>query len=186
MVFKGRGAVKAKEEGGYHPDVHVYFQENAFVDLPVLLEDVESRLKPYFAERFPDGDSTHIHFLDNMKAQKKTEYVAKLRAVVKGKSAYGPAYLTHAWAPLDRGHLNAVLKALAKEKFAKWMEQPSASDPNISNWKKWEDNKYTASEKRVLSTWMFGESCAFFFIFLFPCLFFVFVIFYFYVSCFLF
>ena len=117
MIFKGKGFAKAKEEAGYHPDVVVYFQENAYIDTDIIMADVAERLVPHFEEKFPEGDSDHIHFLDNLSLQNKLGFVNELKEKCKGRTAYGPPLLTHVWAPLDRGHLNAILKGIAKEKF---------------------------------------------------------------------
>ena len=38
------------------------------------------------------------------------------------------------------------------------MEKPSIVEPAETNWERWEANKITASEKRILMTWVFGES----------------------------
>ena len=51
----------------------------------------------------------------------------------------------------------ACVKAMAKEKFENWMEKVSDSPPE-TNWEKWERNALSASDKRVLSTWLFGEA----------------------------
>ena len=67
MIFKGKGSAKVKEEAGYHPDVVVYFQENGYIDTDVIMADVAERLVPHFEEKFPEGESDHIHFLDNLK-----------------------------------------------------------------------------------------------------------------------
>ena len=122
MIFKGKGFAKAKEEAGYHPDVVVYFQENAYIDTDIIMADVAERLVPHFDEKFPEGDSDHIHFMDNLKTQQTNGFVKELKEKCKGRGAFGPSLMTHVWAPLDRGHLNAILKVIAKSKFSKWME----------------------------------------------------------------
>ena len=62
------------------------------------------------------------------------------------------------WAPIDRGHLGACVKTLGKAKFAAWMENPSEADPAVSNWENWDSEKVSMREKRILSTWVFGEA----------------------------
>ena len=157
MVFNGTGIVMAKEEGGYHPAVSVQFQKKAYVDLPTIMEDVDKRLGPWFAANYPP-DEKHIHFLDNLSCQKNKAYVEKCKATLNAQNAYGPPHMTYVWAPLDRGHLISVLKELGKQRFNEWMEKPSIVEPAATNWERWEANKITASEKRILMTWVFGES----------------------------
>ena len=99
-----------KEAGGYHPAVSVQFQKKNYADLATILEDVDKRLAPWFADNYPP-DEKHIDFLDNLKCQKMKEYVEKCKEKLNAKNAYGPPHMTHVWAPLDCGHLNAVLKA---------------------------------------------------------------------------
>ena len=58
---------------------------------------------------------------------RKTEYVKVIKDKCGGNAAYGPPYLTHAWAPLDCGHINATIKAIAKNKFDAFKEEPDVA-----------------------------------------------------------
>ena len=57
-----------------------------------------------------------------------------------------------------------MLKQLGRVEFEKWMEQmsnPIESEANwVYNWQKWENNKFSAKDKRVLMTWVFGKAWA--------------------------
>ena len=55
----------------------------------------------------------------------------------------------------------ANLKASGKDKFENWMEKRSGGPDSEMNWEKWERNKFTASEKRILTTWVFGQALLF-------------------------
>ena len=68
-----------------------------------------------------------------------------------------PPYFFVTRQPIDAGHIGANLKAHAKLAWESWMEKTSEKEGEC-NWEKWERGGFTASEKRVLSTWIFGEA----------------------------
>ena len=64
-----------------------------------------------------------------------------------GGSAYGLPNFTHAWAPLDRGHIMAVIKPVCKSKFEQYMKFKSIKQPDKFNWQLWEFEKMTQMDK---------------------------------------
>ena len=91
-----------------------------------------------------------------MKSQKKLEYTERIKSN-NGQAAYGPENAIHGWAPLDRGHIGAMLKTVAKNKFEVWMDLPHSEQVGKKNWRMWEANKFTARNKRVLSTFTYDD-----------------------------
>ena len=110
---------------------------------------------PIFQEHLPDDPN--IIFLDNLRCQRMEEYISKIHDT-NGSDGFGPENLTHAWAPIDRGHIGATLKQLAKQSFDDWLDQDSVAFPGVKNGTRWEQNKMTAKEKRVMCTWVYGEA----------------------------
>ena len=101
---------------------------------------------------------------DNLGSQKKRSVVKKVHTK-RGRWIYGPPQRTHGWQPIDCGHLGATLKHIAKEKWEVWMDKPSDDQEGVaagaeprSNWDVWESGGFTASQKRILMTWIFGDS----------------------------
>jgi hypothetical protein len=133
----------------------VQFQRNAWADLPTILKSLDLQLIPWTSKYL--GGKKFIVFMDNLGCQRVEEYIRKIEAA-GGSCAFGPAWLTHAWAPIDRGHIGATLKHVAKEKFSDWLEEDSTTNPGEKNYEVWDRGKVTASQKRILCTWLFGEA----------------------------
>ena len=96
-------------------------------------------------------------YMDNLGAQKKLTYIRPLQQIgVQG--CFGPATAIEGWQPIDAGHIGAVIKALAKGFMQSWMEQFSLAHPDMRNYELWQQGKITASEKRSLMTFVFGEA----------------------------
>ena len=77
-----------------------------------------------------------------------------------GQCVYGPRNKTEGWQPIDAGHLGAMVKALGKANFERWMEATSRNPKHEGkpNWQVWEENAMTMKEKRILVTWVFGNA----------------------------
>ena len=96
-------------------------------------------------------------YMDNLGAQKKLTYIRPLQKI-GGEGCFGPENVTEGWQPIDAGHIGAVIKTLAKGCFESWTEQFNVTHPDKRNDELWEQNKITASEKRILMTYVFGEA----------------------------
>ena len=158
-----RGAKKenfAREKPLYHPDVCVLFQSNAWMDREQAVMWAEDIFVPFLQQKHP-GDRDILLLQDSMKAQRSGEYVRLLRNHGV-EMAFGPRNQTEYWQPIDAGHVGAVLKQLGRVEFEKWMEQvsnPTEPESNwVYNWNKWENNKFSAKDKRILMTWVFGNA----------------------------
>ena len=86
------------------------------------------QMVPFFQEHLPDDPN--IIFLDNLRCQRMEEYIAKIHEN-NGSIGFGPENFTHAWAPIDRGHIGATLKKLAEASFDDWLEQDSVAFPGM-------------------------------------------------------
>jgi hypothetical protein len=82
-----------------------------------------------------------------------------------GETGYGPKNITEAWQPIDAGHIGAMLKAFAKGFLDEWLAKDykgevvlEGEQSMVKNWQIWELGKFTAREKRVLMTWVFGNA----------------------------
>ena len=158
MIFNGQGLAYDKEKHEYHPDVKVYFQEKATMDGELCVQWAQDVLaswseKNLEAERF-------LLFADNLGQQKTPEFVAAVDAA-GADCIYGPPNKTEGWQPIDTGHMGANLKGIAKDRFENWMLKDAEQKPGRpleTNWQVWERNGFSASEKRVMLTWIFGES----------------------------
>ena len=98
------------EEHAYHPDVKVQFQNNVWADFATIMKSLDLQLLPWVEKYL--GGLKYILFMDNLGSQRNQEYVAKVEDS-GGSCGFGPAWLTHAWAPIDRGHIGATLKHMA-------------------------------------------------------------------------
>ena len=96
-------------------------------------------------------------FMDNLGAQKKLTYIRPFQKL-GGEGCFGPENAAEGWQPMDAEHIGAVIKTLAKGFMESWMEQFSLAHPDMRNYELWEQGKITASEKRILMTFVFGEA----------------------------
>ena len=96
MWFRGKGTVQHAEELSYHPDVIVHFNDKAWANKETIISSYNKQMVPWVEEHIPGEE--HTIFLDNLGCQTKKEYL-DLIAEHGGSAAFGPANLTHAWAP---------------------------------------------------------------------------------------
>ena len=142
MYFRGKGKVYEGEKHAYRPRVHVQFQQCAWADEERICKSHEEQFDPW-AEEFLAG-LPYVLFADNLSSQRK-KFVKAVRKLF-GQLCFGPAHLTHMWAPIDRGHVGSFLKTLARARFDDWLEQPSSHDPPEPNYVRWEAGETTARE----------------------------------------
>ena len=127
MWFRGTGTVKTAEAHSYHPAVVVDFQKNAWADVDVITRSHHEIVKPWLDEHIAPG-LKHIVFADNLSSQRKEPWIEAVQEF-GGEVGYGPASLTHLWSPIDRGHIGACLKHIAKGKLDAWLELESITQP---------------------------------------------------------
>lgn len=116
IIFRGTGKrISEDERKAYHPDIDIYFQENAWADTKVSVEWVEKTL----SEAVKDDDR-FVLFCDNLTGQVATEFkeaVAKLGGVIW----YGLPGATPLWQPVDAGYAQ-ILKTLIGQAQRKWLD----------------------------------------------------------------
>ena len=133
----------------------VAFTEKAWATKEYLEQKYLPEILKPFVDKMKIED--FLLFMDNLASQKKLTYIRPLQKL-GGEGCFGPEGATEGWQPIDAGHIGAVIKTLAKGYFESWMEQFSKSMPDKRNYELWEQNKITASEKRILMTYVFGEA----------------------------
>lgn len=147
IIFRGTGKrISADEKEAYHPDVDIYFQENAWADTNVSVEWVKRAL----TESVKD-DERFVLFCDNLTGQVSSEFkeaVAKLGGVVW----YGLPGATDLWQPVDAGYAQ-ILKVLIGQAQRKWLDD----EENAEKWYGHESS-FSAKERRILITHWVGEA----------------------------
>ena len=139
IVFRGKGKrIRPDEMKAWHPDVHVFFQQNAWVDT----------LQPFAQE---EQVGHFILFADNLTAQESGLFKGEI-ASADGVVCYGLPGTTDLWQPVDAG-VAKVLKTLTVASHRDWLD----FDNNANRWYG-NEQPYTASERRVLLTHWTGDA----------------------------
>ena len=145
VIFRGLGKrISAVEKASWHPDVNVYFQKNAWADTEFCVKWAKGTLKPFVEGRF-------VLFLDNLEGQIAEEFKTEV-ANADGVCWYGLPGATDIWQPVDAGYAE-LLKVKVRQAHYKWLD----FDENADKWYG-EDNRFTASERRILITHWVGEA----------------------------
>jgi len=145
VIFRGQGKRLSKDEKeSWHPDVDVYFQNNAWADTEFCVNWVNGTLKPSVEGKF-------VLFLDNLEGQ-IAEAFKKSVSDIGGVCWYGLPGATDIWQPVDAGY-GELLKVKVRQAHYKWLD----SDENADKWYG-EDNRFTASERRILITHWVGDA----------------------------
>ena len=111
IIFNGKGKRKSEDEkNAWHPDVDVYFQENAWANTAFSVEWVKRALSPivqHSIDRF-------VLFFDNLSAQESYEF-KKSVSDLNGVCWYGLPNATDIWQPVDAGYAE-LLKVFLNQK----------------------------------------------------------------------
>ena len=151
VVFRGKGLrISAAEVEAYDKRVVVLWQPKAWVDSRVLSEITqalgEDQAKSYGLEE------EMLWLGDNLHCQTTSEYRTEMRNFCNGLvKNYPPNTSDKGMAPVDNG-LGFMVKHEIGVEQEKWLE-------NEDNMIKWENNKMTASEKRVLLVKWIAMAC---------------------------
>jgi len=147
IIFRGTGKrISEDEKAAYHPDVDVYYQENAWADTKMCVEWVEKTLSAAVKE-----DDHFVLFCDNLTGQVADQFkeaVSKLGGVVW----YGLPSATDLWQPVDAGFAQ-LLKTLIGQAKRRWLDD----DDNAEKWHG-HDKSFTTKERRILPTHWAGEA----------------------------
>ena len=149
IIFRGKGTrIRDDEKKAWHPDVHVYFQENAWVDNSLACQWMEKTIKPFIEE---ENLGPYTLFCDNLTAQTSDQFK---EAVSDGRGLvwYGLRNATDLWQPVDVG-IAYTLKQLIGQAHRDWLD----FDVNSDRWFGHE-NSFTAMERRILLTHWSGEA----------------------------
>ena len=109
VIFRGTGQrVTTDEKKSWHPDIDVYFQENAWADTKFSLEWTEKLLKTT-----TDDVDHFILFCDNLTAQTSDPFKEKISSD-NGVAWYGLRNATDLWQPVDA--LREIIESLDQPK----------------------------------------------------------------------
>lgn len=155
VCFRGKGLAKAvlEEAALYHPDVVVQFQPKAWYDSALcnkwvvdyaMKEVLKSELKP---------GQRHLILGDNLGGQTKKcnpQFATLLSKHCSADFWNLLAGCTDEIQVVDAG-FGALTKRIAEEVQQEWLDKDE-------NWAEWTDHTLSASRRRVLLTWWYGEA----------------------------
>ena len=145
IIFRGKGKrVKDSELQAYDSRVHIYWQENAWLDSRVALEWVGNTFAPAI-----DKTAENVLFLDNLACQTTVEFHGACRRLAITLVYPLPADETDKCQPDDQGEGN-MIKQLIGDQLDEFLEK----DDNLDKWQ----SNLTASERRILITKWFGQA----------------------------
>ena len=138
IIFRGQGLrLSQTEKQAWDEDVDVYFQTNAWADIPFCVKWVDNTLKKTVQEE-QEPFALFCNNLEDQKAEVFKESVEALSGIVW----YCVANATDKWQPIDAGYAQ-LLKALIKQEFFNWLDD----EDNIDKW--YGETVFSASEKQV-------------------------------------
>ena len=141
IVFHGSGKrISEDERSSWHKDVHMSFQENAWVDTKITVDWVKKTLKTATAhlKRF-------ILFADNLASQVHDDFKESVSGC-SGVVWYGLPDKTSLWQPVDAAYAK-MLKTLMEQEHHKWLDDEEHVDRWYGN-----EEPYSAKERRILIT----------------------------------
>jgi hypothetical protein len=155
IIFRGKGNISQAERDAYPDGLVVLWQDKAWVDRPTACKWAEEGYKKMIdadvAAGVADDSTRYLLFQDNLDAQCKDRnpaYTEYLDCECKTDDHKVPPGKTDQVQPVDRGKGRQIKIYMGQEED-KWLED----DDNLT---KWEDNRLTASDRRILiGTWFF-------------------------------
>ena len=151
IIFRGTGTRISKEEKcSYHPDVPVFWQKNAWQDEAVTHGLVETCAVDYLKQQnFLEEGKPWLLEWDSVWHQKCSHVVGYVESR-KGSCFYGTPQKSHGWQTIDCGSFGALAKAILGEVHEEWLDIGQ-------NQVRWEENKISPKESRVLMTHFIAE-----------------------------
>ena len=117
-TFKGLGKrIAADERASWHPDVAVFFQENAWQNRPNTADLVAAVHKPYCEAR---SLASWLLEWDNADPQRTSNVIDEIRSL-KGDAFFGSPHKTHGWQQIDAGSLGAIIKGILGDLQQEWL-----------------------------------------------------------------
>ena len=145
IIFRGQGNITDLERQAYPSGLVVLWQPKAWVDRPVAKEWVEDVIGPFIESERKAGvaasNTRYLLFQDNLDSQKQPDYINMLKSWNVDDHKLPPNE-TDQVQPINRG-LGRHVKIYLGQLLDEWLDD----DENLS---KWEENKLTASDRRVL------------------------------------
>ena len=108
--------VRPDEKVAWDPDVDMLWQENAWADTTVLINWVNTTLKPVV-----ENLQKYVLFVDNLTAE-QTDDFKKAVSNIKGVVWYGLKNATSLWQVIDAG-IAHTLKVLTGHNYQKWLDE---------------------------------------------------------------
>ena len=152
VLFRGTGKrISPVEKDAYHKNVDVFFQENAWADQKFCMEWAQrSYRKSLMRGRRHLPQERLILLMDNLHAQTTDAFKEFLSERCNTLAWYFPANNMDEVQPVDAG-VGRMLKVEVGRQLDIWLGQ-------ADNLEKWESNKLTASDRRVLITQWVGPA----------------------------
>ena len=139
IIFRGQGKrIGPDEKLDWHPDVDVYWQQNAWADTEVSLKWIEGTLS-----KSVQGLNRFVLFLDNLTSQESDNFKSSV-AELNGVAWFGLKNATDLWQVVDAG-IGQLLKVFIGQAHRDWLDK----EENANKWYGNDDSKFTASERRT-------------------------------------
>ena len=142
--FKGKGNVSEFERSAYDKRVHVYFQENAWMDGPLAVKWIQDTFAPNV-----DKNAENVLFLDNLNCQTKEQFHSVAKELASTLVYALPPEETDKVQPVDQGE-GWLTKTIMGQQLDKYLEKKD-------NLRKWQSS-LSASERRILITHSLGDA----------------------------
>ena len=152
VIFRGTGKrISPVEKAAYHKNVDVFFQENALADQKFCMEWAQrSYRKSLMRGRSHLPQERSVLLMDNLHAQTTDAFKEFLSEHCNTLASYFPVNNTDEVQPVDAG-VGRMLKVEVGRQLDIWLGQ-------ADNLEKWESDKLTASDRRVLITQWVGPA----------------------------
>ena len=146
VIFKGAGRVSETERLGYHPSVHVMFNERAWLDRPINKKWTEEVWGPFVLNQFRENEGVLLTS-DSVDPQRLLSWKQRL-ASLRTTHLLGECNYTHVWQGVDR-HVGKTLKHLFRALQLDWLavDENWKAYPTLPAWK-----------RRVLLTQWIGDA----------------------------
>ena len=159
IIFRGQGKrISAAERAAWDPRVDVYFQKNAWADRAFCLNWTRRTWRAHVEQHHtaapppPDETGTpppHVasfeetlHLFGNLDGQTHEAHTTALKVETNSRPYFYPFGETDNLAPPDAGY-GKDAKFETGVELGKWLD-------DAGNLEKWESNKLTASDRRIL------------------------------------
>ena len=151
LCFPGTGKRITKEEREqYHPDVYVQFQRKAWYDQATCSEWAVKEAPKLIQNK----NAPNLLFADNLSGQTVEEgFIRPLDRFCGTKVHNLLANQTDQLSAIDAGY-GALIKSIKTRVQDDWLTDPKHPE----RWEEWTGERVSASRKRIMLTWWFGEA----------------------------